>query len=246
MTAPIQPGIVQLVVSWAIRHTAEPDTVIGSSLETFMGALDCGTPFRWGDEDPDEQPWDTKNMTRFIRSQMPHPAHVLIEGGPDNPAMLTMTVDRTRHGVEEVVTGFLDAGPWGSPESARRVDKVVEALEKMCDGTMPLFASVMVRGAWGLAAGPSTPMAPVAMLIGPPGVRELGLDVDGLCQQFGARAAGRPRLPALVFPLLSTDEPGNVRLARILTAIGEDKIRSVLGWDEQPTQKEVRDAPYDR
>jgi len=242
MTTGIQPDIVQLVVSWAIRHTAETDTVIGSSVETFMGALDCGEPFSWGTEDLGERLWDTAEMTRFIRTQMPGPTHVKIMGGPDNPAALTMTVNRTSLGLEEVLTGFLDAGPWRNPISVRRVDKVADALGEICVETMPLFAIVLTRGGWmAVDSGPLTrmapdvdslaPMAPVAMLIGPPGVHDLNVDIDRLCGQFDAKVAGRPQLPALVFPLLSDNEPSQVRLARILTAIGEDKIQSILGWD---------------
>jgi len=230
-----QPPTVQLVVSWAIRHKADKDTVIGSCVETFMGGLGLDAPSGWGIADPGEHPWDIEEMTWFVRSRMPEPTRLVI-GGPPGTAALTMTVSRTSHGVEEVVTGFITAGLWDDSQSAKRVDMVVDALEMMCAGTMPLFAIVLVRAGWADAGAnqPRTPLAPVAMLIGPPGVRELGLDVGQFQEKFGARAAGRTRLPGLVFPLVSDEEDGPAKLTRIVTTIGEDKIWSALGWNVNP------------
>jgi hypothetical protein len=69
----------------------------------------------------------------------------------------------------------------------------------------------------------------VALLIGPPLVRKLGLDPTALRDQFGAIVAGRPRLPGLVFPLLPGPTIGPDRLAKIMATIGPAKLRTWLG-----------------
>jgi len=225
------PQAVQLIVSWSIRHRAEAATVIGPSLDTFLAKLGLGPVTGWGVHEPVTEPWDPVAMTKYARERMPESTRITITGSGDHPVALTLLVQRTDHGVEELVTGIVGAGHWSDPAADARLEAVSAALAALCEAAMPLFGLVLARGGRAdLATPPSLPhpAAPVAMLIGAPGVRQLEIDVPDLCGRFDAIQAGRPRLPAIVFPLLPTPARGAGRLREVLEAIGEEKVRAII------------------
>ncbi|MCL2490096.1 MAG: DUF6177 family protein [Propionibacteriaceae bacterium] len=232
----MQPGRydeMQFVVSWSIRHKAEAATVVGRSVEAFLEGLGLGAPQGWGLQEPVTEPWNAAELTRFARSRMPEPSRLVVTGGGDGPRhVLTVMVQRTNHGVEELVTGLVGAGPVDSPAANERLAMIVPVLAGMCEGTMPLFGLVMARsGRADLsyeAVVPGAPM-PVAMLIGPPGVRDLQVDIADAVDRWGVFVAGRPRLPALVYGLLPKDAGDATRLPDILAGFDQDRLQAVLG-----------------
>ena len=74
---------------------------------------------------------------------------------------------------------------------------------------------------------PGAPM-PVAMLIGPPGVKELAIDVNAAADRWGALVAGRGKLPALVYPLLGQDGADAGRLPAILAGFDPELLHAVF------------------
>jgi len=201
----LQPGEcseLQLVVSWSIRHKAEVSTVVGRSIEVFLAGLGMDQPDGWGLQEPVSEVWDPVELTRFARTRMPEPSRLVVTGGGDvGRVVLMLMVQRTIHGVEELVTGLVGLCQVDDPAATARLGQVSKALAGMCDGSMPLFGLVLARvGSADLSWQPMVPGAPmpVAMLIGPPGVHELQVDIADSVNRWGAVPAGRPRLPALV------------------------------------------------
>ena len=226
-------GDVRLVMSWSQRHKADADTVVGGMLEGFLAGLGLAAPAGWGVCEPVTEPWDKAEVTRFARSRMPDPTRVVVVGHHPDTLSATVSVQRTREGVEETVTGLVRVGPIGSDAAQDRLAAVPGVLAGLCESTMPLSAVVMAQtGSGDLAWGPWVPgiPVPVAVLVGPPGVRDLGIDVADAVQHWSALRAGRPKLPALVYPFTDGTDPV-AKLRGILAGIDRSRLPEALVRD---------------
>jgi hypothetical protein len=226
------PGTeLQLIVSWSMRLMADEDTVLGGSLETFLGSLGLGMPSGWGWHEPVSQPWNRDALTQAVRVRMPTPSRLVVIADAGR-AVFVVLVQRIRYGVEEIVTGLVGLGPARDAASATAMQAVPAALAAMSVGTMPLFGLVLARaGRHDLTQEPRLPGAPlpVAMMIGPAGVRRLGVDVDTEVARWGAVTVGRKKLPGLVYSLIPRYEGDTGRLGGIVAGFDQEKMRVVFG-----------------
>jgi hypothetical protein len=242
---PWAPTTDQLVVSVSVRHRAADETVLGATTELLATELTGAAPTGWSTHEPAGRAWDRRTLTGAARSRMPDPTRFLAVGSPDAPLAVTITAQRTEHGVEELTTGLLAVGAIGNPVSEMRVAAVPQVLGRLAATQLPLFALVLRRpGRADLAHAPrlAAPPLPVAMLVGAPAVRQLDLDVEGMRERFGAVVAGRPRIPALVLPFGRKHDRNPVEeLADVLEHIGRDRVADAVGMDDR-TREQVRRA----
>lgn len=242
---PWAPSADQLVVSVSVRHRAADETVLGATTELLATELAGAVPTGWGTHEPAARVWDRRTLTEAARARMPDPTRLLAVGSPDAPLALTITAQRTEHGVEELTTGLLSVGALGDPVSEMRVAAVPQVLGRLATTQLPLFALVLRRpGRRDLAQAPrlAAPPLPVAMLIGAPAVRQLDLDVEGMRDRFGAVIAGRPRIPALVLPFGRRPDRDPVEeLSAVIDHIGRDRVADAVGMDDR-TREQVQRA----
>jgi len=242
---PQQLQTEQLVVSVSVRHRAAEETVLGTTAELLATELTGAAPTGWGTHEPAGRPWDRRALTGAARGRMPDPTRFVVVGSAAAPVALTVTAQRTEHGVEELTTGLLAAGPVGDDTTALRIAAVPRALGRLAVSQLPLFALVLRRpGRADLAQAPRLSVAPrpVAMLLGAPAVRSLQLDVEDLRDRFGAIVAGKPRIPALVLPFGGQDGVDPVtELAAVVEHLGADRVAEAVGMDDR-TREEVRRA----
>jgi hypothetical protein len=242
---PWTPTADQLVVSVSVRHRAATETVLGATTELLATELAGAAPSGWGTHEPARHAWDRRMLTEAARTRMPDPTRLLAVGSAGAPLAVTITAQRTEHGVEELTTGLLSAGSLGDPVAEMRVAAVPQVLGRLAATQLPLFALVLRRpGRADLAQAPrlSPPPLPVAMLIGAPAVRQLDLDVAGMRDGFGAVVAGRPRIPAIVVPFGRHRDRNPVdELAAVLDHIGRDRVADATGLDDR-TREQVQRA----
>ncbi|MCL2490208.1 MAG: DUF6177 family protein [Propionibacteriaceae bacterium] len=222
---PASVDAMRLVISFAQRHKADASTVLGGMLEGFLTGLGLGHPGGWGSCEPVDEQWDRTAMTGHLRARMPDSSKVVV-AGCDPAVSAVIQAQRTSTGVEEIVTGLVSVGPIGEPITQQRIESVAEALAELCTGTMPLFGLVMAHaGRADLAWEPRLPdvPTPVALLIGPPSVKELRLDVTEETERWSAIQAGRPKLPALVYPLAGSDNPA-ARFLELATRLEQASV----------------------
>lgn len=242
---PQAPTADQLVVSVSVRHRAAAETVLGTTTELLATELAGAAPSGWGTHEPAGRPWDRHALTEAARGRMPEPTRFTAAGSPGAPLAVTVTVQRTEHGVEELTTGLLSVGAPGDRIAEMRIAAVPQVLGRLAATQLPLFALVLRRpGRADLAQAPrlAEPPTPVAMLLGAPSVRSLELDVDDLRDRFGAIVAGRPRIPALVLPFGRRPDRNPVdELAAVLRHIGHDRVLGATGVDDR-TKEQVQRA----
>ncbi len=73
-----------------------------------------------------------------------------------------------------------------------------------------------------------SPPEPLALLIGPPGVRALGVTPREWAESHGGALVGSPRLPGVLIALGSVDGGGWQRLADVLATLDADRVTGLL------------------
>ncbi|MEV4440455.1 DUF6177 family protein [Streptomyces sp. NPDC049577] len=94
----------QLLLSFRTRHAAEATLVLGGALETAWQTLTGAPPAGWGTAEPANLPWSRRRLTDLAYERAPQPTWTVVVGSPDRPALATLRVIRTPHGVEEDIT----------------------------------------------------------------------------------------------------------------------------------------------
>lgn len=230
--APMPATALELTAVTSLRHRPTRAALLGGPLEGIAGAT--GTVISgWGVHEPAVTAWDRATLTEFARSRMPSESLIVATG--DGVAG-TLTVRRTAHGVEELTTASADLGAPSTVAFEALLDRIDAHLADLGVG-MPLIGFVSVRPTGRPLQVTSTlpaPPSPLRLLIGPPGVKLLGVRPDELVARFGAERIGRPRLPGLLFRLGTLGEATWGRLDEILGSFDrtvlDDALRGSAGW----------------
>lgn len=202
------PSAQLITLTLSVRHSARSTTVLGRTAELAVERLTGAPPTSWGPNEPAVGPWDRTALTAAARERMPEPSRFVIQGAD---VIGTVLVRRTQGGLEEITTLEVAAGPEGSGAARTVVDQVPAVLDALSEETMPLFFFATTRTGRAdllIPPGAQDPPVPLTMLLGPPGVRQLEVDLDEAARRFGAVRVGRRRLPALRFPLDAAGDPG--------------------------------------
>jgi hypothetical protein len=230
---------VQLTVDLTILHHASHDTSLGGALETIAEAVSGTLPVSWGVTEPLLHPWDRWVMTQHARHSAPEPLRILAEG-PHLSATITARV--TEHGIEETISvtvDVIDAVEGDSLDAG--IARLTDALTDIAQRSLPTFALVVAREGEAdrcVCAVTYPPPNPVALLIGAPSVRRLGLDLAALPTGDITRVVGRPTLPAFVVPLGDARTPGWDALHQTLEAVGPERLATLVSspllqaWEE--------------
>lgn len=220
---------LQLIVSASLRHRAEAATKIGSALEALARLGGGDAPAGWGSHEPAERAWDVDALTEHLRAAAPAETRVVAVGTAEHPLAGSTLTRRTDKGVEEVLQALIGLGAVGSSSAAAALDAVPDALAGLADHAMPLFALALARpGRADLTTAPVLQHAPepLAMLIGPPGLRDLGVPANALVEEFDARIVGRPRIPGV---LITFGNQGWTVLERLVARIGPERMAGRTG-----------------
>ncbi|MFH8251283.1 DUF6177 family protein [Microbacterium sp. B2969] len=230
----VRPAIatrMQLVATVSTRHRVTRPVRLGGVLETAGEALAGAVPSAWGPTEPLVAPWDRDDLTERTRRRMPQGSRWAAVAARDRPFIGTLQIARTSEGLEETTRVWADVAGPGEP----RVDSVaVEArgfLAKAAGIGMPLlgvaFAAIGSPDLT-LRATAAPPPEPLALLVGPPGVRASGIDAKRWTADFGATVVGSPRLPGVLVPLGSAQGGGWERLSEVLGTLDPARVADLL------------------
>nr|WP_254065080.1 MULTISPECIES: DUF6177 family protein [unclassified Frigoribacterium] len=225
----------QLSVDLTVLHRASHDTSLGGAVETLGAAVSGTVPTRWGATEPLGHGWDRWVLTQHARHQAPETVRVVVEG-PHLSATITARV--TDHGIEETTALTVDVTE-GTLDDA--IARLTDALGHIAESSLPTFALVIAREGESdrcVRAVTYPPPNPVALLIGAPSVRRLGLERSALDAGRPVVVVGRPRLPAYVVPLGDEATSGWNALHRTLEAVGPERLAQLVAspllqaWEE--------------
>jgi hypothetical protein len=226
---------IEVLVTTSLRHRASPSTLLGGSLAALAPFVGAGEPELWSAYEPTGTRWDREGLTGFVRNRMPADTLVVATA----PGLVgTITARRTTAGVEEITEARLSVGTPSTVAFEVLLNRLHAYLAELVELGMPLVGVVLARpGRSDLLIPPllQHPPSPLALLIGPPGVRSFGLDVDDMVTRFQARPVGRPRIPGLLFGLGTIGVESWARLDALLTALGPEQVHALLG----PAQRTV-------
>ncbi|SPT54326.1 Uncharacterised protein [Actinomyces bovis] len=230
-----------LTVSASIYHPARGGTVIGRVAELLcLGLLPEDTVLGWGRYEPAGAPWDRKQLTKDARDRMPH-ALFTISAHSDTGAIATgtLTISRSENGLEEYLEVNVNPKHWRADEWHERTTNFLNAIG---NELKPQFALAYRTG--GLADGsvPTTARpapTPVAVLIGAPGVKQLGVDAQEVAQQHGGMTTGHGRRQGILVPLKASTAGDWSTLGKLVETLdgGTGKVARVLAETGASTQK---------
>ncbi len=242
LTAPDRSH-TQVLFGVTVQHRATLDTRLGDALRIMCETLTGVPPVAWGMHEPALASWNQNSYTHTARSLMPAESRYVFSGAGRVPFQALSLVRRTSKGVEETLTGgvVLGTNEAGVMPSLQNLPQV---LAQVADAlTMPVIGSLMVRVGSGDLTQSSAPAAaafPIAALIGPRAVRDLGLGGTTPAslefqERFGAVVAGRKRLPSLILPFTDADTGSWQQMHDALEALDPAKLRQAFGLPESNT-----------
>jgi hypothetical protein len=229
---------VQVMAVISLRHKARATTRLGGPVTGLARFAGGAPPRAWGAHEPAGNLWSREDLTGFAQSQMPGPVLVVAAGVRFRS---TIVVQRTKVGIEEITEAHLSLGVPSTVAFEDHRRRLLRYLSDLAENAMPLVGLIMARPGREDLLIPALlqhPPTPMALLIGPPGVRALDLSIDLMRRQFGAVSVGRLRIPGLLFSLGSLGEPTWPALDAILTAMGGDQLNEILGLPKRHTSPE--------
>jgi Family of unknown function (DUF6177) len=235
---PTPATAVQVMAVISLRHRARSSTILGGPIFGLAKIATGTAPRTWGAHEPTGNLWNREDLTGFAQSQMPGPVLVVGVGAGFRS---TLTVQRTSAGIEEITEAHLSLGVPSTVAFEDHRRRLLAYLSDLAQSAMPLVGLIMARpGREDLLIPPflQHPPTPMALMIGPPGVRALGISIDQMRRQFGAVQVGRPRIPGLLFSLGSLGDSTWPALDAILSAIGSDQVNELLGLSPRHTRPE--------
>ncbi|WP_404442036.1 DUF6177 family protein [Microbacterium marinum] len=236
---------MRIVTTFSTRHRANRDVHLGAVAEALATAYTGGSPAAWGATEPVVAPWSRPQLTEYSRRRMPHDSRWIVTGEREHPLVGTIAVARTAEGVEETTRINVDRGAVGDDRHAALADDAVEALTRAAAHAMPLIGLAIAHvGAPDLSARPlaGMPPQPLALVVGPPGLRRLGVDARAWVAGLDGRLVGRPRLPSALIPLGSAQDDGWERVSRVLASLDADRTAEALGvadWLRGPSDSDT-------
>lgn len=232
---------VRLVVSFATRHRTSRVIRLGGVATEVAGLVTGAAPAAWGATEPVVAPWNRDELTEYSRRRMPDDSRWALVGDTGHRMVGTIRAARTSEGVEETTRLHIDQGPLGDPRHGPLAATATEALRAAAGHGLPLMGFAFAHlGARDLTRRPhfEAPIAPLALFVGPAGVRQMGEPVSTWTGRFGATVVGNPRIPGVLVELGTVDGGGWEMVDRIMSTLDQDKMLTLFGID--PTLVEHR------
>lgn len=222
---------VQLVATVSTRHRVSRPVRLGGVIEAASESFAGATPTAWGPTEPLVAAWDRDDISERARRRMPLDSRWAAVTAAEHAVIGTVHVARTSEGLEETTRVWADVAGPADPRADSLAHEAREFLAGAARIGMPLLGVAFAAlGAPDLArrSTASPQPEPLALLIGPPGVRALGLEPRRWADDIGAALVGSPRLPGVLLPLGSTAGGGWQRLADVLGTFDAARVAELL------------------
>lgn len=223
---------LQVAASVATRHRVSRPVRLGGVLEAASETFSGTAPTAWGPTEPLVAPWNRDDITEFSRTRVPTDSRWAAVTAAEHRSLGTLQVARTSEGIEETTHTWADVSGPNDPRGESMGQDAREFLARAAGVGMPLLGVAFA------AIGPADltrrstaalPPQPLALLVGPPGVRALGVDAKTWAAIHGGAVVGSPRLPGVLLSLGGVAGGGWERLSSILDTLDADRLHALLG-----------------
>ncbi|QPL05348.1 MULTISPECIES: DUF6177 family protein [Actinomyces] len=232
-----------LGLSVSLFHPARRSTVLGRCAELVVEHLmPPDTTLSWGRYEPAGAPWNPKDMTTLARRGMPSITFMLAAHGPNGTdgtdgSVLsgTLSVSRTSTGLEEYLELVINPRWLTLPQWSSHYMAALSAIGTVLKPQFALAHRTLGYADGCLPAGPRPVPTPLAVLIGAPGIKQLGVDAAAVATQHHGSLTGTGRRHGILVPLETGTEADWNALARLLTTLDGTggNLARVLGSTEQ-------------
>ncbi|QIG39228.1 hypothetical protein G5T42_06785 [Microbacterium sp. 4R-513] len=227
---------LQVVATVSTRHRVSRPVRLGGVLEAASERFAGRSPDAWGPTEPLVAPWDRDDLTERTRRRIPIDSRWAAVTSGDHPLVGTLHLARTAEGVEETTRVWADVAGAGDERAEGIGLAAREFLARAAGIGMPLLGVAFAAiGSPDLARRSTAAMQPepLALLVGPPGVRAAGIEPKRWADEFGAAVVGSPRLPGVLLRLGSPAGGGWQRLAEVLGALDPARVGALLSVSPQ-------------
>ena len=233
------------------RERAQEKTLCGAVAEHMVAGLGGGRLVRWGECEPLANVWSRTELTGSLRAQMPTSRRHLARGEHGEP--VSIQVSRTRIGLLEHTRGLVPTGEYGRPDGLAEGmplamhPAITETFKGLVDGFRPNLAMISYSevvdqdGSLGQIASRRRMDVPLAVLIGAPAVRDLGIDVADLSVNHDVTPLGLRRAPSLLVRFSGRDELWH-QLVAFAHDLDQERLAAVLAveFDDVKPGEETR------
>jgi hypothetical protein len=191
-----------------------------------------GTPLDvWGLHEPLVDRWDPATLTETARRRMP--VSDVMHARSADGSFCDVSVGRTRRGILEQVKGGVPIGAYPLA-TAEVVDRASTTLADVAERFQPTIGFVSLAELDdGVTQRPSAKRleVPLAVVIGPRGVHDLGIDPEDLARRHDVTVLGRRRLPSLLVRFSDPDVGLWAQLLAFAHDLGRERIAEATGLD---------------
>lgn len=213
------------------REPALGSTICGRVAQHMVAGLGGGRLSSVGVVEPFEHRWSTRDLTMRLRAEMPLSRRHL--ASTPSGALATVQVEHAEHGLAEHSRGIVPA-PQGSALASELIRMVTTVLTDaaaqfhVASASMKLTTVEKLDGRLGHQARPRPADLPVAVLLGPTLVRDLGVEPGVLRQEFQASTIDVTSGTALIVVFAGAPDPqGQYR--KFLSRIGGEVLQRFRG-----------------
>lgn len=210
------------------HHRVSGAVSMGALADLAVTGLGGASPDAWGPVEPLTQAWDDGALTETIRRTMPDSdvVHAVSADG----SFVAISAGRTPRGVMELVKGGVPVGPYPAP----RADAVAAATTMLARAHGAFGPAVALVSLAEYDDGPAQtasarrPEVPVAALLGPQVVHDLGVRMDELERRHDVTVLGRRRTPSLLVRFSREHRGSWDQLIAFAADLGLDRVERAM------------------
>jgi hypothetical protein len=213
------------------HHRVSGSLSMGALADLAVTGLGGAALDVWGSTEPLASGWDDAALTETIRRTMPD-SDVVHAASPDG-SFVAVSAGRTPRGVMELVKGGVPVGAY--PGSRTEVlDAATTMLTRAHDAFRPAVAMISLAEFDDGPAGPvqtasaRRPEVPVAALLGPTVVHDLGLQLAELERRHDVTVLGRRRTPSLLVRFSREQRGAWDQLIGFAADLGLDRVQRAM------------------
>lgn len=221
-------SIAVLMFEVYAHHRVSGNVSMGGLAEDAITGLGGAQPDVWGRVEPLAEHWNDAALTESIRRTMPDSD--VVHARAADGSFAAISAGRTKRGVHELVKGGVPVGGYVplKMDLMARATQMLTRVHARYTPTLALVSVAELDAGVTQRAATRRPEAPVAVLLGPAVLHDLGADLAELGRRHDVTVLGRSRVPSALVRFGAEDRGMWEQLLTFAADLGPDKIRDAM------------------